>query len=176
MGDRKFARGQKRVEAATIMHEEGENHRIDSIRCVPPAIAKDRFAETGLLITEPDAAIEKCQRQETAALIRLLEENGAKQWYKMRLMDLPVPPERFGAEMAKGDSRYVYGEDVRAKPALRRQTELDYARRAQNAVERWKVQASDDAEKVALIQEAEALLRQAAEKGRPKQLDLFSQP
>ena len=48
MGDRKFARGQKRVEAAIIMHEEGENHRIDSIRCVPPAIAKDRFAETGL--------------------------------------------------------------------------------------------------------------------------------
>lgn len=169
MGDKKFARGQKRIEAANIMQEEGAKHRIDNIRCVPPAMAKERFTDGHLLITDPDAAIEKCQRQEAAGLIRQLEENGARQWYRMRLMDLPVAAEKFGAEMAKGDSRYVYGEDVRAKPTLKRKTELDYARRAQGAVERWKIQTSDDAEKVALIQEAEALLRQAAEKGRPQQ-------
>lgn len=174
MEDRKFARGQKRIEATNIMREEGEKHRIDSIRCVPLAVACERFAECGLLTTDHDVALVKCQRGETASQIRLLKDDGARQWYKMRLMDLPVAPQKFGAEMAKGASRYVYGEDVRAKPTLRRQTELDYARRAQGAVERWKIQASDDPDKVTLIQQAEALLREAAEKGKPKQPDLFS--
>lgn len=172
MGGRKFARGQKRVEAANILREEGERHRIDGIRCVPPVVACKRFADCGLLIADPDAALEKCQKQETASLIRSIRDDGAQQWYRMRLMDLPVPAETFGAEMAKGDSRYVYGEDVRAQPVLRRQTELGYAKKAQSAVERWKLVASEDTEKVALIQQAEALLRQAAEKGRPKQLRL----
>ena len=175
MENRKFARGQKRVEAANIMREEGDKHRIDGIRCVPPSHAKERFTQAGLLITDPNAALGKCQKQETAQCIASIREDGAREWYRMRLVDLPVQPETFGLEMDKGDSRYVYGEDVRAKPALRRRTELEYARRAQGAVERWKMQAGDDAGKVTLIREAEALLREAAERGRPKQLDLFSQ-
>jgi hypothetical protein len=168
MEERKFARGQKKTEASNIMLEEGQKHRIDSIRCVPPPVACERFAEQGLLTDNPVVALGKCQRQETGTLIRLLEENGVRQWYRMRLLELPVPAQKFAEEMAKGDSRYVHGEDVRAKRTLRRQTELTYAKRAQSAVERWKVQASDDREKVALIQEAEAILRQAAEKGNPQ--------
>lgn len=169
MEQRKFNRGQKRIEASNIMQEEGKKHQIDSIRCVPPTVASDRFVQAELVISDSDTALQKCQRQETAVLIRQLKDDGSRQWYRMRLLDLPVASQRFATEMAKGDSRYVYGEDVRAKPTLRRRTELDYARRAQGAVERWKSQTSDDTEKVALIQEAEALLRQAAGKGRPQQ-------
>ncbi|GEM_PF-3689175 len=172
MEKRNFARGQKRVEAANIMREEGEKHRIDSIRCVPPPVATERFDEAGLLTSDQEAALEKCQKQETAGIIRSLAENGVRQWYRMPLLELPVPPQKFAEEMAKGDSRYVYGQDVRARPSLRRRTELTFARRAQSAVERWKVQAADDPEKAALIQEAETLLRQAAEKGNP-QLKMF---
>lgn len=172
MGKRKFARGQKGTEASNIMQEEGQKHRIDSIRCVPPPVACGSFAEHGLLTDDPVVALGKCQRQETGTLIRLLEENGAQQWYRMRLIELPVSPEKFAEEMAKGDSRYVYSEDVRARPTLRRQTELTYARRAQSAVERWKAQ-TDDAEKVALIHQAELLLKEAADKGKPYQQKFF---
>jgi len=172
MGKRKFARGQKRIEIANIMREEGEKNRIGSIRCVPPAIVTDRSAEAGLVVTDADVALQKCQRQETAALIRLIEDNGVRQWHRMQLMDLPVPPEMFAAEMAKGDSRYVYSEDVRARPGLRRQIDLAYARRVQSALTRWKTQ-TDDPEKVALIHQAELIVKEAADKGKPHQQTLF---
>jgi hypothetical protein len=157
------------------MREKGEGHQIDGIWCVPPEVARETFRERGLLISDSVAALERYQRQETASLIRSIKDDGAREWYSMRLMDLPVTAENIGAEMAKGDTRYVYGKHVRAKPTLKRRTELTCARRALRSTERWRIEASDDPEKVALIREAEAFLRQAAEKGRSKQLDLFSQ-
>lgn len=176
MENRKFARGQKRTEASNIMQEEGENNRLDAIRAVPPSTLVKRFDEAGLIITDSDIALGKCQRQETGQLVGSIKEDGVRQWYRMRLLDLPVKPDMFAKEMAKGDSRYVHSEDVRARPTLRRQTELTYAKRVQSGIERWKVEVGDDPEKVALLSEAQDILRQAYEKGKPRQtkLDLFS--
>jgi len=169
MADRKHAPGQKKATANAIIQEESKKHQIGGVPCAPPDACNRRFDEAGLIISDPDTALEKCKKQESSQLVAGIKTEGVRDWVSVPLIYLPCPRENFGNEMAKGDRRYVRSAHVRAQTNLRRQEEIKRAGRAETQLAQWKNLANDDPEKLALIQEALDIIREAKERGNPQQ-------